>query len=285
MEYNKNYCGYAILVGRTNVGKSTILNKIIKKNISIVSHKCNTTQKNIIGIHTYNNIQSIIIDSPGLKKAKNNFSKEKKIKNIYHHLHKFNIVIVVLECLRWTEEEKNLFNYIKNNNINFIIVINKIDRIYEKNMLLPYIKNIYKKTLNNKIFLISAKKDLHINILIKEIQKKMPINSHQYSKKKKEDSSKKFIISEIIRETLLNFLNQEIPYYTKIYISKITKNFKKEHIINAIILVPNIRYKKIIIGTKGKKIKRYNIISREKIEKFFGFKVHLILWVKLSISH
>nr|WP_231938299.1 KH domain-containing protein [Buchnera aphidicola] len=182
----------------------------------------------------------------------------------------------------WTNKEQNLLNYMEKKNIYYITIINKIDKIKNKTLLLPYIKKIYQKTLNKKIILISATKDKNLNQVIKLIQEKMPKNIYQYPKEKKSIYNIQFLITEIIRETLLNFLNKEIPYNIKIYIPSIIKNLKKEYNIDAIILVPNIRYKKIIIGQKGKKIKRFSIISRKKIENFLYKKTHLKLWVKLS---
>lgn len=183
----------------------------------------------------------------------------------------------------WTIQEQELLDYIVKKRINFIILINKIDKIKNKKLLLPYIKYIYKKTLNKRIILISAKKDENLNQILQLIQKKMPSKVHQYPKEKRSNYTINFFIIETIRETLLNFLNKEIPYTIKIKIQNITQNLKKEYIINAIILVPNIRYKKIIIGKKGDKIKRYSIISRKKIEEFLCRKTHFKLWVKLSL--
>ncbi|AEH39752.1 GTP-binding protein [Buchnera aphidicola (Cinara tujafilina)] len=276
----KKYCGNAILVGRTNVGKSTILNRLIQKNISITSSKINTTKNPIIGIHTTNSTQSIIIDSPGLINFINNSYKKK---NTYLSIFKkTNIVIFVLEAFIWTKQEQKLLHYIIKENINYIILVNKIDKIKNKSLLLPYIQMINTHTLRKKIILISAKKDKDLDQIIQLIQKYMPKNKHRYPQEIKTNYNMNFLITEIVRETLLNFFKSRNTVFCKNICFKYFKNLKNEHVINTIILVPNIRYKKIIIGNQGNKIKRCSIISRKKIENFLCMKIHFKVWVKLS---
>ncbi|VFP77741.1 GTPase Era [Buchnera aphidicola] len=276
------FFGKVLIVGRTNVGKSTLLNQFIKSNVSITSRKPNTTQLHVTGIYTSNITQFELIDSPGIQISHKNYLDKKKLRNTYNLIQETNIIIFMITSFVWTAQEKKLLEYIKKKNKTYIVVINKIDKIKNKKSLLPFIFKISQLTKNHEIFLISAKKKMYLKKLLTYINKKLPISKHKYSDNVKTICTKKFLTAEIIRETLINLLNQELVYSFIVSISRLYQDKKKRYIIECIIFVKNIRHKKIIIGSKGEKIRQCCRISRYKLEKLFKEYIFLNTQVKIK---
>ncbi|QCI15937.1 GTPase Era [Buchnera aphidicola] len=280
MNIKSNYCGYITIIGKVNVGKSTLLNQIIEKKISIVSRKKNTTQKNIIGIKTQDSHQCIYIDTPGIVcNNRNNSNKDNK-NNIHILIKNTTLIIFIIDRIYWTKEDEIILNKIKKNNIPIIILINKIDKILNKEILLPFIDFLKKKISSTEIIPISAKKIKDIIFLNKIIKSYLPKTKHLYPKNWITTNSKFFTISEIIREQLIFFLGDELPSIVKVTIESFHEEQYKKFNIRAIIWVKNNRQKRIVIGHNGEKIKKISTISRYNIEKEFHIKTCLILWVK-----
>ncbi|CAL4321972.1 GTPase Era [Buchnera aphidicola (Protaphis terricola)] len=269
MKKKQKYCGYITIIGRTNVGKSTLINQIVKKNISITSNKKNTTKKNIIGIKTNEFYQSIYIDTPGI--YSNDINSLKIIKNT-------NIIIFLIEAHIWKEKDEIILKKIKKTNIPIIYVINKIDKLFNKNKILPYINFLSKKTHSTEIIPISAKKRENINILENIIKKYLPNNLHVFPKNYITTNSFYFEISEIIRKQVIFFLRDELPSIIRVKIESIKDQFKEIY-IHAIIYVKNKRQKKIVIGYKGEMIKKISVSSRYHLEKENNKKTHLFILV------
>ncbi|QCI20398.1 GTPase Era [Buchnera aphidicola (Brachycaudus cardui)] len=284
MNIKQKYCGWITIIGKSNVGKSTLLNKIIGKKISIVSRKKNTTQTHITGINTKKYYQCIYTDTPGFIFNKKNDKIEYK-KNIFFNIVKNSTLIMfVIDQVSWTEKDNIIFNKIKKNGIPVIIIINKIDKISNKNILLPFIDFIKKKTQAIEIIPISAKKTKNMMLLYNIVKNYLPKNPHVYPENHITTNSQFFTISEIIREQLILFLGDELPSIVKVEIEYLKEIENNQLHIRALILVIHSRQKKIIIGHNGEKIKKISIISRYKIEKELHKKIHLLLWVKKDTS-
>ncbi|WP_343192358.1 GTPase Era [Buchnera aphidicola] len=281
MKNNTQYSGTIAIIGKSNAGKSSILNKLIGEKISIISPKLHTTQENMIGIKTDNNYQAIYIDTPGLYQIKKD-TKSIIEKKIDRTIYSSNIIIFVTENIKWNNNDELIAKKIKKNNIPTIIVINKIDLIKNKNQLLPHINFLKSKILSNEIIFVSAKTGENIEILSNIVKNHLPISVHQFPKKQITNCSKYFIISEIIREKIIYCFNQELPYSIKVKIESYYYT-KKNIKIHAIILVKNVNHKKIIIGNKGKKIKLFNILARKEISNKLQKKICLFLWVKIDL--
>lgn len=281
MNTKQKYCGYITIVGKANVGKSTLINEIIGENISIVSRKKNTTQKNITGIKTEEHYQSIYIDTPGILFSKKKNYIQEGISNVYKIIKNSALIIFIINQVFWTEEDEEICEKIKKNNVPVIILINKIDKISNKNILLPYINFLKKKINAVDIIPISAKKRNNTILLEKIIRSYLPQCPHIYSKEYITTNSQFFSISEIIRKELILILGDELPSIIKVKIESLQKKEIGDWHIRAIIYVKNIRQKKIIIGHDGEKIKNISILSRYNIEKKFHTKTHLFLWVKV----
>ncbi|ABJ90634.1 GTPase Era [Buchnera aphidicola] len=278
----KTFFGKIIIVGRTNVGKSTLLNKLIKSNISIISRKPNTTQKHIIGIYTYKLFQFEIFDSPGLQDKYHNIIEKKKIRDTFNLINESDIIIFLITNFIWKNIEIKILNFIQKKKKKYIIVINKIDLITEKKKLLPFILKISKFAPNSEIILISAKKKKFLDILLTNIKKKLPIANHKYISTKKTIYKEKFLITEIIRKTLMHLLYKELVYSFIISDVILNKNIKNKYIIFCIIIVNNKRHKKIIIGKHGEKIQKCILYSIKKIEKTFKKKTLLKIKIKIK---
>jgi len=276
----KTYCGYITIIGKVNVGKSTFLNKIIGKKISISSKKKYTTQNNIIGIITQNSYQLIYVDTPGviLDTQKKNIIYEQK--ESYKIVKLSSLILFIIDKIFWMEDYQIIFDKIKKNNIPIIIIINKIDKINKKIILLPFIDFLKNQRNVIDIIPLSVKKIKSLNFLNNIIKNYLPKKKHIYPASYFTTNSEFFTISEIIREQLILFLGDELPNEIKVIIESCKKNKTEEMHITAIIQVKNIRHKKIVIGYQGKKIKKISIISRKKIEQEFHNKIHLFLWVK-----
>lgn len=273
----QSYCGYIIILGKTNVGKSTLFNKMIKKKISIVSKKSQTTTKFIKGIYTENNYQMIFLDTPG-------FLKKTNIKNYLSSFlfEKPSLFILVVEKNHWGIIEDKILNNLKIYKIPVLLVINKIDKLKNKSLLLPYVKFINNKTKFLDIFFISAKKNYLINELITKIKKIIPKKKHYFPENYITDCSKEFLLAEIIREQFLIFFNDEIPYKLKINIDHFFLDKKNlVYKINSTVFTQRESQKKILIGTKGIKIKKITFILQKKIKKFLNYEVDLVIWIKL----
>ncbi len=275
---------YVSIIGRTNVGKSTLFNQLINKKISITSKKKHTTNKYILGFYTKKKKQYVYIDSPGYKNY-NNFKKNFHninyfLKNNFKINRKINLIILILEK-NFLFFEKKIIKKINIQNIPIIILINKIDKIKNKNIILPIIKNIINKKTYNHIIPISIKKHSSIK-KIKKIINTFLINSkHYFDKNNKILYNEEFIISEIIREKILRLTGDEVPYNIYIKYIKIN-NLKNKKLIYCLIKTKKKKYIPILIGKKGKKIKNIIYLSIKNIKKFYYYKKKIKLFLKIK---
>ncbi|WP_168893830.1 GTPase Era [Enterobacteriaceae endosymbiont of Donacia cincticornis] len=272
MKIISSYYGSVLLIGRTNAGKSTLLNFLVKKKISIVSHKRNTTNNNIIGVYNNDIYQIEFIDTPG-----NIFYKNKILKLLKNN--KYDFILFILDKNKWNYIEDNFTKILSKINIPIILIINKIDQIKNKNILLPYINFLKKKINIFHLFIISAKYKLYTNDIYRIIYNNLPKKKHFYSKNYITNQTDQVIIKEIIRENIIKFIHKEIPYLVKIKVifSKILLNK-----INILFLVKKINHKKIIIGKNSHNIKLIKNRSEKNIEKFFKKKIKLNIWIKIK---
>ncbi|MFI4846917.1 MAG: GTPase Era [Candidatus Makana argininalis] len=271
------YCGYVSIIGRPNVGKSTLLNYLIGSKISITSKKQQTTNKFIYGIYTNSLHQIIYVDNPGfIMKQKNEYFLNKNfIKNT-------DIIIFVVQLNKWNFIEDTLLKIICKKKINIIIAINKIDQFNNKKLILPFIKLINLKSKFYEIIPISAKYGTNINLLSKIVCNSIKNRNHIFPKNYITNQSKKFFISEIIREKIIRLIGDEIPYLISVYIEKIIKNKHGIYIIYSVILVKNVNHKKIIIGNNGNKLKFIGILAKKDIEFIFNINIFLNIYIKIK---
>lgn len=278
----KTYCGFIAIVGRPNVGKSTLLNKILGQKISITSRKAQTTRHRIVGIHTEDQYQAIYVDTPGLhieeKRAINRLMNRAASSAIGD----VDLIIFVVEGTKWTDDDEMVLNKLRAAKAPVVLVINKVDNIKEKDELLPHITELSKKFDFAEILPISAQRGKNVHILQKIVRKSLREGGHHFPEEYVTDRSQRFMASEIIREKLMRFTGEELPYSVTVEIEQFKLNERGTYEINGLILVEREGQKKMVIGAKGQKIKTIGMEARADMERLFDNKVHLELWVKVK---
>lgn len=282
MTEQKTYCGFIAIVGRPNVGKSTLLNKILGQKISITSRKAQTTRHRILGIKTEGAYQEIYVDTPGLhieeKRAINrlmNRAASSAISDV-------DMVIFVVEGTKWTDDDEMVLNKLRGSKAPVVLAINKIDNIKEKEALLPHIIELSEKFPFKEIIPISGQRGKNVHILEKFVRQSLKPGVHHYPEEYVTDRSQRFMASEIIREKLMRFMGEELPYSVTVEIEQFKLNERGTYEINGLILVEREGQKKMVIGNKGQKIKVIGTEARADMERLFDNKVHLELWVKVK---
>jgi len=280
---NNSKCGFIGIVGRPNVGKSTLMNHLLLKPISITSEKPQTTRHRIVGIKTFDNTQLVFVDTPGMhieaKKAMNRYMNKVAVGALFD----VDVVLWVVEALRFTEEDEAVFKRIEQVTVPVILLINKIDKVKDKKALLPFIASMQKKLAFQDIIPISAEKNDNLDALLNRITPLLPEQPFFYETDQETDRPIKFRIAEIIREKLMRGLGQELPYELTVEIEQMKEEEGKMH-IHSIIWVERDGQKKIIIGTKGEKLKAMATSARLDIKALLNQPVHLVVWVKIKAS-
>ena len=271
--------GFVTLIGKTNVGKSTLLNKIIDQKISITSRKPQTTRHRLLGIKTKDTSQAIFVDTPGYHIGQKRALNKHMNKVALGSMEGVDLILFVIEATRWAQEEEELFSRLKFHKDKLLIVINKIDKLKSKNELLPFIEFLRLETGLDKIIPISALKS-NLNTLESEIFEFLPIGKHLYPADQVADTTLRFMASEIIREKCITRVGDEIPYRLTCMID----DFIEEEIIhiNATIFVEKESQKGILIGESGNRLKSIGIAARKDLEKLLSKKVMLKLWGKVK---
>ena len=271
--------GFVTLIGKTNVGKSTLLNKIIDQKISITSRKPQTTRHRLLGIKTKDTSQAIFVDTPGYHIGQKRALNKHMNKVALGSMEGVDLILFVIEATRWAQEEEELFSRLKFHKDKLLIVINKIDKLKSKNELLPFIEFLRLETGLDKIIPISALKS-NLNTLESEIFEFLHIGKHLYPADQVADTTLRFMASEIIREKCITRVGDEIPYRLTCMID----DFIEEEIIhiNATIFVEKESQKGILIGESGNRLKSIGIAARKDLEKLLSKKVMLKLWVKVK---
>ena len=283
MTKTTQHCGFVAIVGRPNVGKSTLLNQLLGQKVSITSRKAQTTRHRIVGIDTQDNDQVIYIDTPGLhieeKRAINRLMNRAASSSIGD----VELVIFVVEGTHWNDDDEMVVNKLKDCKCPVLLVINKIDNVIDKTQLLPHIQEISQKVNFLDVVPISAEKGDGVDIIRKIVKKHLPEGEHHFPEDYITDRSQRFMASEIIREKLMRFLGDELPYSVTVEIEQFKVDERNGmYRINGLILVERDGQKKMVIGNKGEKIKKIGIEARKDMQTFFDNKVHLELWVKVK---
>ena len=272
--------GFIAVVGRPNVGKSTLINELIGQKLSITSHKPQTTRHRIHAIDTQNNYQMIFVDTPGIhignKKAINSYMN----KTASSSFSEVDMILWLVTVLKWTKEDQRVMEHLTKIKVPIILCVNKIDKLKTKNEVLSYLGNIGEKFQAKEVFPLSAFKKNHINELRKLILKYLPQQEALFESDYLTDRSKRFVVAEFIREKLMRNLSNELPYDLTVEIEKFDLDGQMYRIA-ARIFVEKPSQKSIVIGDKGKMLKQIGEESRVSIEGFLERKVFLELWVKV----
>ncbi len=273
-------CGYVAIVGRPNVGKSTLLNHILGMKLSITSRKPQTTRHQILGVKTTDNIQTIYVDTPGIHQRRGTAINKYMNRAAISVLNDVDVILLVVQVNKWTEEDQAVIEKLKSVSCPVVLVVNKMDKLESKKQLLPVIKELSSYYDFAEIIPVSALNGMNVEILEQKISPLLPENEHFYADDQITDRSMRFLASEIIREKLIRELGQELPYTSTVNIDKYVEDKDIVH-IHATIYVESTGQKAIIIGKKGARLKSIGTKAREDISKMVDSKVYLNLWVKV----
>ncbi len=280
-----HYCGYVAIVGRPNVGKSTLLNHILGQKLSITSRRPQTTRHQVLGIKTEGDVQTVYVDTPGMHKA------QKKAINRYMNraassaLADVDAIIFVVDRLAWTDEDQLVLNKIKDARCPVILAVNKVDRIKDKETLFPHLEKLATKADFKAILPLSAQHGHNLEQLESLVAEQMPESEHFFPEDQITDRSSRFLAAELVREKVMRQLGDEIPYEITVEIEEFRQEQRpKGPLLNisALILVERAGQKAIVIGDKGARLKKIGQESRHDMERMFDSKIMLNLWVKVK---
>ncbi|MBF8276242.1 MAG: era [Candidatus Brocadiaceae bacterium] len=272
--------GYVAIVGKPNVGKSTLINDFLGCKLSIVTPKPQTTRKKIMGVLTKDDYQIVFYDTPGIMEPKYNLQKY-MVKEAYNAIEGMDVILYLAEPFELpSDTDTEIMTRLSHRNIPVILAINKVDLV-EKNKLIPILATYHSKFPFAEILPISALTKINLDLLQSLIVKYLPEGPPFYPADYMTDYNDRFLASEIIREKIFEFYGEEIPYSTTVEIEEYKEREKGKDFIKAIIYVERGSQKGILIGKNGEAIKRIGVLAREEMEKQVDRQVYLELVVKV----
>lgn len=272
--------GYISIVGRPNVGKSTLLNHLIKQKISITSRKPQTTRHRIHGILTDTQSQFIFVDTPGFQTRYRSELNQAMNRVVMQTLHGVDVVMFVIEAAKFDRQDEMVLKRLPSDRP-VMLIINKIDLLANKMQLLPFMQEMAEKFHFAEMIPVSALQNQSLSELTAAIRNYLPINPPLFAEDDITDCSERFLAAELLREKIFRQIGEEIPYSVSVIIEQFTVegNLRRIH---ACILVDRPNQKAIIIGKQGKKMKEIATQARKDMETLFGSKVYLEVWVKVK---
>jgi len=274
-------CGYIAIIGRPNVGKSTLLNGILGQKISITSPKPQTTRSQILGIKTVDSTQAIYIDTPGWhdnqKGAMNRYLNRLATSVIMDA----NVILFMITATQFTAEDEKVLSHLEKVSCPVILLINKVDTLKDKSRLLPFMEKMREKYDFAAMIPLSAKKKDNVVELQQTVSTLLPEGPHLFPEEQVTDKSVRFQIAELIREKVIQATEQELPYSTTVEIEHVQTKEKMMD-ISAIIWVEREGQKPIVIGKNGARLKKIGTAARKDIQILVKQKVFLRLWVKVK---
>ena len=274
-------CGYVAIVGRPNVGKSTLLNHILGQKISITSRKPQTTRHQVLGIKTEDNHQIIFVDTPGLHKDAGKAINRYMNRAASAAIRDVDLVVFVVDRTAWTEEDSIVLEQIEKSGLPTMLVVNKIDLLADKTELLPHLQSLAAKAEFAAILPVSALRQHNVDALEEQILTLLPESGHFFPEDQITDRSQRFLAAEIVREKIMRQLGDELPYSIAVEIEEFAQEGEVLH-ISAVIFVERTGQKRILIGDKGSRLRSIGSDARRDMEGLFDSKVMLRLWVKVK---
>ena len=279
---NKKF-GFVAIVGRPNVGKSTLLNHVLGFKLSITSRKPQTTRHRILGIWTEGEIQIAFVDTPGMHMAQPKVMNRVMNRTAEQSLSGVDAVMMLTEGKIWNELDELVFQKIRRSSCPSYWVINKVDKLDNKNELLPHIQTVITDHVFDEVFPISALKNLNLEPLLDRLKGQMPTGAFMYEEDQITDRSERFLAAEIVREQIMRQLGDEVPYETTVEIESFERNDDLVG-IRALISVERVGQKAILVGDGGSRLKQIGSEARKRLEDLLVARVALKLWVKVRAS-
>lgn len=274
-------CGTVAIVGRPNVGKSTLLNRLVGQKLSITAHKPQTTRHSIVGIKTTDNLQYIYVDTPGIHVDAKRALNQVLNRTASSSLHDVDAVLMLVQALVWNDDDKRCFELVSKSGTPFYFVVNKIDKVNHKSELLPFLQSLPQPDSLQDVLLISARAGDGVEALESAVASHLPVAPFQFDEDDLTDRSSRFLASEAVREQLTRYLSAELPYALTVEIEQFEEEASLLR-IGAVIWVEKASQKGIIIGKGGDRLKQVGSRARQSMETLFGSKVFLQLWVRVK---
>ncbi len=274
-------CGYIAISGRPNVGKSTLLNRLIGQKLSITAHKPQTTRHALLGINTVGDNQFVFIDTPGIHGGGKRTLNRVLNKTASSAATGADVMLLVVQALVWNEDDDLALEVVKRQQRPWILVINKVDRVNPKERLLPWMQELSAIEDASAVVPVSATKGSNLSQLEAEIVRHLPKADFMFDEDTLTDRSSRFLASELVREQLTRFLSQELPYSVSVEVEKFEQTSKITK-ISSVIWVEKQSQKSIVIGKGGSGLKEIGSRARKEMQNLFDTKVHLELWVKVK---
>lgn len=272
--------GYVAVIGRPNVGKSTLINALVGEKVSITSKKPQTTRNRIMGVLTTNDAQYIFVDTPGFQTKFSSELLSRMNQSVKASLTEVDVVVMVIDAYGWRPEDEAVLKLLPADAKNVILAINKTDEVKESEALLPLIKESMEKYPFADVVPVSAEKNRQLDVLLNVIRKFLPEGEKLFEDDVYTDKSPRFLAAEIIREKAFRLLGDELPYGLAVMIDKWEETDGLARIF-ATLIVNRESHKGIVIGEKGAKLREISRLAREDIEKMLGKKVYLEVWVRV----
>lgn len=271
--------GFVAIVGRPNVGKSTLLNRLVGQKLSITSRRPQTTRHHIIGIRSEPGAQLVFVDTPGFQTRHLNALNRSLNRAVTSTLKNVDAVVFVVEALRYGPEDRQVLRLLPDA-VPVILAINKVDLLKDKSLLLPFIEQLAAEHAFAEVFPVSAEKGQQVEALAAALQAFLPEGPLLYGEDELTDRSERFLAAELLREKLFRMLGDEIPYATSVEVEKFEQEGGLRRVAAAVI-VDKPGQKAIVIGRSGDKLKEVATSARKDMERLFGGKVFLEVWVKV----
>ena len=273
-------CGYIAVVGRPNVGKSTLINTLIGEKVSITSKKPQTTRNRVLGVVSNNNAQFVFVDTPGFQTKYGNALIRGMNRSVRSTLSDTDVVVMLIESNGWRPEDEKVLQLLDKNAKNVILVINKTDLLKQRDALLPLMAQSMEKFPFAAIVPVSAEKARQLDDLMAEIEKLLPENPPFFDPDIYTDKSPRFLAAEIIREKAFRLLGDELPYGIAVTIDKWQEDDKHAEII-ATLIVEREAHKGIVIGAQDEKLREISRLARQDISYMLGKSTYLEVWVRV----
>ena len=274
-------CGTIAIAGRPNVGKSTLLNRLIGQKLSITAHKPQTTRHAVLGINTRDDTQFIYIDTPGIHGGGKRTLNRVLNKTASTAATGADVLLLVVQALTWSQDDQMAFEIVRKQELPWILVVNKVDRVTPKEKLLPWLQQLSATEHALAVIPLSATKGHNVDVLEKQIEQVLPESEFIYDEESFTDRSSRFLASELVREQLTRFLSQELPYSISVEIEQFEDSGRMLS-VSAVSWVEKQSQKSIVIGKGGAGLKEMGSRARKEMQLMFDRKVHLSLWVKVK---
>lgn len=277
-------CGHVAIVGRPNVGKSTLLNHLVRQKISITSRKPQTTRNRILGISTSDSAQCLYVDTPGLDRRHGKAINRVMNETVMSVVGEVDVTVFVTERLLWREEDETVLDALRDARAPVLLAINKIDQVEDKSRLLPHIERMSALHDFAEIIPVSALGGHNLDLLERKVCELLPESPFLFPVDQVTDASSRFLAAELIREKITRQLGDELPYEVMVEIEKFSREDGVIRIL-ALITVDKKGQKRILIGSGGARLKQIGSAARKDMEQAFESKVMLELWVKVRSGH